>query len=271
MSCCQSRPTDGGEEHTVKNAIEYAILLLVSVVVIAGCVGRYESATPDSYSKTANAAEELALNLREGSMTPYFKAVQAYREFLLNRRIADRDIESDGQSRRIYRYMHYNNIENKFTILDLDDDGIPELHLMSTRYFLFTYENEDVRSVWSWGANERSQTTLLNNRAMFSKTEWMHAGTDYNYTEFGKGKNKIKFQFELGDIEGVPHRYWISSLDDLSEDEYARVKTSLFDLADKVNSDMIPWINYSEWYLEHFDEYLPIAETETESFSPRGR
>jgi hypothetical protein len=215
---------------------------------VADAESEEENGGEDSSGETAGKRTEPDFE------TPFFVAVQAYRAYLLNLRGAE------GVVPRITDLASYGEPGSAFTLIDMDDDGIPELHVRGEGgYCVFGYKDEKI-SLW---AKFESDTVLLHNRAFFTH-DWKNENT-YEYNEFDfrdteKGRIATnKFKFRYSDYAGI-QRYGtgrngvLESWETVSREEYERVTGPYTEFAEN-NSDMIPWTDYEAWSKSNADEY----------------
>jgi hypothetical protein len=145
-------------------------------------------------------ADKVAETTRVGPdfENAYFKALRAYRAYLLNQR----SIANGAYFGQIFMVK-----PPKFALIDMNDDGIPELHVRGGGgYCVFGYADGKI-TLW---AKFGPDTLLLNNRAFYTH-DWQNGNTyEYNEPDFhniGKGYAAIhKFKFRYSDYAGK-HSY----------------------------------------------------------------
>jgi len=199
--------------------------------------------------------------------TPTFEnecsqAIKAYREYLLGQRTC----ENWDEAFYLYRTTNISNCE--FTLIDINNDGIPELHFRARHYTIFSYQDGQVFKVYS----TFKDAELLNNRAVYSD-HWAHrrpTSAMRQYIEFGEDFQphfSIFFDHDDEIGEGV-YRIMYKEQNRatrVQKGEYEAITSPIVDYCtDPKNYDMIPWVNFGEWLLENADEYVPVEGIEWE-------
>jgi len=228
-----------------KNAI---LILLVCAPLLASCRENNNPVAPVVNTTTAiNDATPTLTN-------EYSQACSAYREFLLGQRTDDRG------SLLYYEYYTYDTYESEFTFVDINNDGIPELHFRSSNYNIYTYRNGLVIMVNSFSR----YAELLNNLAVYSDFWDRNPQTEATrrYVEFGED---LKPCFSLDfDYDNISEIYRVAYLNQdvpiyITKDEFIAITSPIITYCtDPKNYDTIAWINYGEWLGKHKDEYVPL-------------
>jgi hypothetical protein len=184
----------------------------------------------------------------------YSEALSTYRDYLLNK-----------TPDRIYAEYY---IPYEFAIVDMNDDGIPELIIDSDRTFdILTYKNGHL----AYLGHAYTYATLLNNRAVFTES-WRWGG--FMYTEFDKTGHTSYFRHFINESgewhysEKVMPFGLDSPESEVSEEEYNRLFAPYKEYAEN-NADMIPWMDSGELRSKNSDEYIPISVTEDLDHRPR--
>jgi hypothetical protein len=242
-------------------------LLLIIPIIIGCAIGvDDENKTEDVFdAPTTNTmtesdqlyAENSRQYLSDAANDPYAAAVQSYRAFLLNQRTVWNE-SGNVRAGRVYRHIHYNS-GARFTIFDVNDDGIPELHIDAVNYEVFTYKDGEVILFDGYGANERSKVVLLNNRSIFMTTTLQGGYIIYKYNRIND-ENDVLQNVTLEETEGLG--FYAIDGEAVSKEEYIAARDALINFVEDIGSDMVSWTNYREWYLTHIDEYVPIEDTE---------
>jgi hypothetical protein len=184
-------------------------------------------------------------------------AINAYREVLLQQK---RPLNGDGS---LVDYPIVNIIgmfSGRFAIFDAYGDQIPELHIDgSDGYYVFSYKDGNVNLLAFFVCDT---FTILRNGAVFMKQAgFAPSSMTYAYCEMTRDAGVM---FSIYFTEPRDYRYWNYYVynEEVGEDEYYRLVSPILEYAEE-NADMSPaWINYSEWHLEHEDEYVPVEEIE---------
>jgi hypothetical protein len=190
----------------------------------------------------------------------YSEALSAYKDLLLNKTPAPFS----------YGRIYNPSPPSKFTIIDMNDDGIPELLLnggSSIGFIILTYEDGSIKKWYS----AQAYITFLNNKAIFSEFWRREEFTYYEFDPYDKYILRFYMYKEPWPAEkGVDEFYcWDFSTGSpgqrtdnrVSEEEFNELLASYKEFA-KNNADMIPWVDYDEWRAAHGDEYIPIRTTE---------
>jgi len=183
----------------------------------------------------------------------YSQACSAYREFLLGNR-------ADESGEELYYRYYTFGIENaEFTIVDINHDGIPELHFRARHYTIYSYRNGVIFEVASF----QQHTELLNNLAIYSDywgRNQITAASRY-YVEFGENlQPRFSLYFGHDDETGVYRiAYNQETPIDVSKQEFDEITLSIRSLTSDIgNYDIIPWVNYGEWLSENIGEYSQL-------------
>jgi hypothetical protein len=263
--------------HRIKTSL---VCLAIVVTVCAGClIGRYSAErhvpaerkvataeAPDvsdmGAKETASAGGTAQTEDTETRTGPefgnmYSEAVRAYREYLLNRRSV---VGYGAYSLQISRLIAFGH-SGEFVLIDMDDDGIPELHLKTgDHYYIFGYENEGV-FLWE---DAMSNTELLHNRALYTKP-WNKEEGNFWYAEYdhdGGRKYTFKVKGESGRLYIDGSALWAYGINDNLKDatkaEIDKISAPYTEFAK--NRDMIPWTDYKEWVENRKDEYIPFGK-----------
>jgi hypothetical protein len=179
----------------------------------------------------------------------YFEAIQAYKEFLLNRRGINGDVQD-----RVGSIMRRTG---EFAILDITGDGLPELHLSGKSYIILTYRGGEVRGLAIFPGSE---VTILNNKALFTVFHGMDYDTYFYYELSDSGDVLYEFNFTKAQ-NGDDRRFFIDQ-DEISEEQFNQRVAPYLEFVEE-NSDMMPaWTDYNAWCWKHVDDYLPIEEVD---------
>jgi hypothetical protein len=236
-----------------------ALTVLVIAVFLPAVVWGYGAASGSG----GNAAEtRRPENPPRAEMRgAYFEAIRAYREYLLNRRTCGSNFY-DGITEeyyyirmRISDHVAFGEPGSAFALVDMDDDGIPELHVNASMYNAFSYKDGDIVAQYGLSAD----TVLLDNRAFYTR-DWAF-GNRFEYIEFDPFDYSNRFVFNYpkeyrsgGYYEVRDGDFWTTKYVHPSDkEEYERVTGSYTEFAK--NDDMMPWTDYAEWSRSHEDEY----------------
>jgi len=183
----------------------------------------------------------------------YAQACNAYREFLLG-------LRDDNRGQSMYsNYYTFGTQHSEFTVVDINHDGIPELHFRARQYTIYTYLNGEIVEVATFNQNAE----LLNNLAVFSDYWADHKETSatYKYVEFGEDLRPSYSLFFDYDTYAEIYRVMYGNQDNptwLSEQAFYAITTSIINYCtDPRSHDMIQWENYAEWLSNYPDEYSP--------------
>jgi hypothetical protein len=214
----------------------------VVLVLLLACVTLFSSCS--SITETA-VAPELD--------NEYSQACNAYREFLLGQR-------NDGNQLEL-RYVDYNFGASgaEFTLVDINSDGIPELHFRFRSYAIFSYCDGQILEV----AHFQQKAELLNNLAVYTDYWDRNPATEAtrNYIELGADlKPRFSLYFDRNDATEI-YRIAYNGQNpstDVSKQMFETITTPYVEYCtDPKNYDMISWTNYSEWLEQNIDEYVP--------------
>lgn len=183
--------------------------------------------------------------------------------------------------------------ESKYAILDMNDDGIPELavttvifqehdsdtlELESTSFdsAIFSYKNGEV-FIWAGGDHRHNDFEILSNKALLYDCNDGHGGREIIYHELDENGD-ISCEIEMWN--NPDGRYYLidyaqnDSQVEISEDEWHEIVDPILAL----RTDLIPWVNYSmesnelddlsiskalelvRIYIGHEDSYVPLQQ-----------
>ena len=175
----------------------------------------------------------------------YSQVYSAYREFLLGQRVC-----KSGED--LYSQYYTSGADNsEFTFVDINGDGVPELHFRSKfqAYTIYSFHNGDVFLVATFQQNAE----LMNNHAVFSDY-WASntiSSATRKYTEFGEDlQPRLSIYFDYDSEVGI-YRIAYNSQEvptNVTEMEFTAITTPILSYCmDDKNYDMILWTNYGEW------------------------
>ena len=233
--------------------------LIVCMVLLLGCKN---SSFTNPIESTSNADYDIGCSMPKLT-NEYSQACNAYREFLLGQRN-----DEDGQP-LFYEYKTriVGNCESTlvanadFTLIDINGDGIPELHFRANHYCIYSYRDGQVFKAYACSQDAR----LLNNLAVYSDF-WDRNHEEEatrSYVELGKDLQLcFSLNFDFGnDIYRIGYNqysYNQNELKYLSKEEFEAITLPVLTYCtDSKNYDMIPWVDYGKWLFEHVDEYVP--------------
>jgi hypothetical protein len=211
-----------------KRNILLLLLAVLTIISSAACGMKPEEASAPTFENT------------------YSEALGAYRDLLLNK-----------TPDRIY---DIHNVPQEFAIVDMDDDGTPELLMKGFDFDVMTYENG---YIIGWGGAPGAGE-LLNNRAVFTES-WRWDG--FMYTEFDKTGHTSYFRHFLNRSGEWHYSEKVMPIgsdtpeNEVTEEEYNRLFAPYREFMES-GADMIPWTDYDEWIKAHPDEYIPVRVTE---------
>ena len=255
------------------------LIMVLSVLVLTSC--RYSTnnleksaSAAENYSYRCNpsspsepgSAEDNDIGLPSPTLSNEFsQACSAYREFLLGQRSTSTGefLYHEYYTRMVENYESTLVINAEFTLVDINGDGIPELHFRANHYVIYTYKDGEVHWVFACSQNAR----LLNNLAVYS--DFWDRSTDESrmrdYFEFGEDLNpRFSIFFDYGSgIYRIGYNLYAYSnnsqneLTYLSKEEFEAITSPILAYCtDPNNYDMIQWTDFGEWLFEHVDEYM---------------
>ena len=163
------------------------LTILIGILILTGCAASADQAI--SVNDAGSSASYDAEPQEDGKNRPEIsEAIQAYLDFLAGTKGAydgetasfcDEDfIRADGTV--------------SFTLVDMTNDGIPELHVMGRiTYWIIQWENEQL-TLWYQGT---AYEKLLNNHAILYSREG--AGCEYQYIEPQKNGSDQRVYFSV--------------------------------------------------------------------------
>jgi hypothetical protein len=257
--------------HPTTNASRARALLVCIALISAICAGcrigwhsaaaeeRETARTEVSVLSNADARSEEAAFEEEAPKTQtapdfyngYCEAIKAYREYLLNRRTIDSH-PFYGQFIRV--------LPSEFTLIDMDDDGIPELHIQGIlkRYSVFSFTDGKLR--WFIDMERSGETALLHNRALYTQP-WPWDGVKNSFQYIDRNGHSFKvFGDKMYGGEEISWSYIINGEGhgkDASEEEIDKMSEPYREFAK--NSDMIPWTGHPEFFQSNKDEFIYLA------------
>ena len=145
--------------------------------------------------------------------------------------------------------------ESKYSILDMNDDGIPELAVttvifqernsetleLESTFFgssIFSYENGEV-FIWGGGNHRHKSFEILSNKALLYDCDDGNGGREIIYHELDENGD-IAFEIEMW--HNSAGRYYLigDSQVEISEDDWNEIVDSIMAL----RTDLIPWAKY---------------------------
>ena len=187
----------------------------------------------------------------------YSEACNAYRELLLGQRSA---VFNDARQLLYFWYYTFGAVNSEFTLIDINADGIPELHFRSRSYTIFSYRNGEVYVVNVF----QQKAELMNNLAIYTDY-WARNGiteATHSYTEFGDDMLPcFTFYFSYNDMNGIYRVAYDNNETPtyVSKQEFEVITAPIISYCtDAKNYDMISWTNYGEWLEKNIEEYVRV-------------
>ena len=181
--------------------------------------------------------------------------------------------------------------ESKYAILDMNDDGIPELavttvifqerdpdtlELESTSFSsaIFSYRNGEV-FIWGGGDHRHNNFEILSNKALLYDCDDGHGGREIIYHELDENGDSICTVRLWNSPDGQYYLIDYAQSDpyvEISEEEWHEIVDPILAL----RTDLIPWASYSmesdepytvskalelvRAYIGHADSYVPLRQ-----------
>ena len=226
------------------DCILLSALLLSTALIGCGETGMGSSSTSSNnfFSSTQSVESvvmqdknKVYLEEKEGKFNEYNDAIKAYNQFL-NKKIKAKD---KRMGKMIGVNDAWNSVTGKtgigsFALYDVNNDDIPELHIISNNYDVFSYQN---RQLWHWYTSNSNtmhgSTYILESGALFS--EILSTGYSYYYTTFDSDGTVSELEMlDPGEnYEGA--KYYFDGKE-VSKEEYERLSKKYMDLAKKKSS-----------------------------------
>ena len=190
----------------------------------------------------------------------YSEAYKAYREFLLGQRSAQ---FYQGWQELYFDYYTFGAMNSEFSLVDINHDGIPELHFRSRAYTMYSYRDGEVFRVTAYPSNAE----LMNNLSIYSDYWARNRITEATriYIEFGEDlQPSFSLCFSFSDVNEI---YRIQYFDqetpaDIPKQSFDEITKPILDYCtDPRNYDLITWINFGEWLEQNIDEYIVPEHT----------
>ena len=189
----------------------------------------------------------------------YSEVYNAYREFLLGQRGAT--FNNPGYL-LFYEYYTFGAVNSEFALVDINADGIPELHFRSRGYTIFSYRDGEVFVVD--GFQRKAQ--LMNNLAVYTDY-WAHNGVTEatrTYTKFGSDLQPcFKMYFDYSDESGIFRiAYNDQEMMYVTKQDFGAITAPVISYCtDPKNYDMISWTNFGEWLEKNIEEYVKVEHS----------
>jgi len=235
----------------MRTALSVLSLSMLSLLSLCGCMEiRKNTAIKSETYESIDTCEMLILgeSIRQAESTTistsiHANAREAYRELLLGIRTCTEGIGIFSNC------GNYPFDESEFTIIDINHDGIPELHFRARYYEIYTYYDDEIRFVDGYPR----ETELLNNLAIYTEY-WAHNNEGSKARYYIEFSSTLEYSYYLFFEEDAWNkRYRISRLADteplyIAYEDFAEITSPIIEYCiDTKNHDMISWTNYKDW------------------------
>lgn len=228
----------------MKKKISVVLVVLIAAFTMFGCreiQNNSDTENPDSSRLSQNETDYIVyINSDETKSQKYNAATKAYNDFLNNeiKAIDISDPEETFSADEAYDPMGPGRI-TRYSLFDVNKDGIPDLHITSLFYEIFTYKNGQVVRFYTAPSNIMNcQTYALENGAIFTKKvstgyEYFYETVDSDYTV-----SQIAFWY----TESDEYSSYSFNNKTVSKQEWSNLTKEYFDLSEK-RADM-KWYEY---------------------------
>lgn len=234
-------------------------LFLSICLVISGCTEQTssipgKSSVPDTSISSTNSATDFSKMSKEYLKTnpakgePFNAAIKAYNEFLSGK--------TNAINKNTNKTININDMTklsdgkpgiDSFALLDVNSDGLPELHTRAIAYLVFSYQDNQVVLWYESGHSLMDGNTyMLENGALFAYSA--NTGRSYDYTTFAPDgtPSTISF-FDAATFDGQDvseNATYSFGGKDVTKKEYDNLTKEYIALSKKPAS--IEWHNYEQ-------------------------
>jgi len=232
----------------MKKRTSIVLLVLLVVLMLFGCQDKQNQSSDieklNASSETSGNLPDYTVYINFDDTKPknYNDAIKAYNEFLSNK-IKAKDIHTE-------KMIGVDDTDNVFTgksgihgfsLFDVNNDGIPELHTESLFYDIYSYQNGQVVHFYTAPSNIMNGPTItLENGAIFTRMD--STGTFYWYTTFDSDYTASQVEFWC--VESDEYNNYSFNNKDVSKEEWTRLTKEYFALSEKP-ADM-KWYGYEK-------------------------
>ena len=214
------------------------LIIIIILNCTAGCTGGLEVTEnkENDILQTDSLVSPMATGNNEKELIQ--NCLNKYYEFL-NGEISVNHNQIKNSMYGIDDIFRADENHNKFTFYDSNDNGIPELHLSSPRYYeIIEYVNDDLKTIYDGTGYE----TLLNNGAvLYTRYGGAPDHISYKYTELDPDNNTIQTTFEKynGDMEG-DYDYFLLDGEEVTKSEFDTIAEKYLN----IGADWVIWSDY---------------------------